>query len=53
MKVSELIELLKRRDPDSQVLVRVDGSIYATDNVDEHKDYNQCSNVEYFILAID
>lgn len=52
MKAKELIELLNKMNPESKVLVRVDGSIYGTDNVEEHIDYNGKDD-EFFILATD
>jgi hypothetical protein len=51
MKVGDLIKLLNSVDPNSPVLVRLDGSIFGTDNVDEHIDYNDSPEVEFYILA--
>ena len=53
MKVKDLIKLLKNTNPESTVLVRVDGSIYPTDNVDEHQDYNHDNDQPtYYILTL-
>jgi hypothetical protein len=53
MKVKDLITALKLVNPNVEVLVRYDGSIFSTDNIDEHADYNDGAENEYFILAID
>jgi len=41
MKVSELLELLKTRNPNEEVLIRLDGSIFPTDDIEYNIDYNQ------------
>jgi hypothetical protein len=51
MKVKDLIKLLENVDPESTVLIRDNGSILPTDNVDEHADYNHESEGEFYILA--
>jgi hypothetical protein len=53
MRVKDLIAMLNERDPEAKVLVRMDGSIFGTDNVDEHSDYNDGSEDEFFVLAVD
>ena len=53
MKVKDLIALLSGKDPEDKVMVRLDGSIFGTDNLDEHFDYNHESGNEFFILAVD
>lgn len=53
MKVKDLIAVLNGRNPESIVLVRLDGSIFGTDNIDEHNDYNDGSEDEFFVLAVD
>lgn len=54
MTVKELLEILKNVNPETKVLVRLDGSIFPTDNLDEHLDYNNDnSSGEYYILAVE
>jgi len=53
MKIKDLIAMLNERNPDAKVLVRMDGSIFGTGNVDEHTDYNDGSEDEFFVLAVD
>jgi len=53
MKVHDLMAMLSKADPQATVLVRLDGSIFATDNVDEHQDYNAGSENEFFVLAVE
>ena len=56
IKVKELLEILKNVNPETKVLVRFDGSIFPTDNLDEHLDYNYDttnSPGEYYILAME
>jgi len=53
MRVKDLIALLNERDPEAKVLVRMDGSIFGTDNADEHGDYNHECEDEFFVLAVD
>jgi hypothetical protein len=56
IKVKELLEILKNVNPETKILVRLDGSIFPTDNLDEHLDYNHDitdSNGEYYILALE
>jgi hypothetical protein len=53
MKVKDLIAMLSERNPEAKILVRMDGSIFGTDNTDEHNDYNDGSEDEFFILAVD
>lgn len=53
MKVKDLFKLLEEADPESDLLIRIDGSIYPTDNLEEHEDYNHGSEKEIFILATD
>jgi hypothetical protein len=56
IKVKELLEILKTVNPETKILVRLDGSIFPTDNLDEHLDYNHDitdSNGGYYILALE
>lgn len=54
MIVKELLEILKNVNPDTKVLVRLDGSIFPTDVLDEHLNYNNDdSSGEYYILAVE
>lgn len=53
MKIKDLIAMLNERNPEAKVLVRMDGSIYGTGNVDVHDDYNHECEDEFFILAVD
>lgn len=57
MTVRELQEMLaKWPHSDAKVVVRVDGSIFGTDNVQEHIDYNDegASEVpEFYVLAVE
>lgn len=52
MTVGELMTMLAGRPPNAQVIVMLEGSAFATDNKDEHKDYNATEN-EFYILATD
>ena len=55
IKVKELLEILKNVNPETKVLVSLDGSIFPTGNLNEHFDYNVDSvdtNGEYYILAM-
>lgn len=54
MTVRELQAQLANWSPDAVVLVRLDGSIFATDNVDEHEDYNDGQEpAEFYVLAVE
>lgn len=53
MKVGDLIALLSGRNPEDKVMVRLDGSIFGTDNLDEHFDYNHEPENEFFVLAVE
>ena len=53
MKVKELLQFLSAVDPEADILVRIDGSIYPTDNLNEHMDYNDGAEKEVFVLATD
>jgi hypothetical protein len=53
LKAKELIQILHSMNPESKILVRLDGSIFPTDNLDEHNDYNCDSPDEYYILALE
>jgi hypothetical protein len=52
MKAKELIEILQI-NPEAEVLVRLDGSIYPTDGLLEHKAYNKEIDNEVFVLALE
>lgn len=52
MRVKDLVELLVNLNPESKVLVRIDGSIFPTDTKEEHSDYND-STEEFFVLAVE
>jgi hypothetical protein len=55
MKVKELKDLLQTANPDAELLIRLDGSIYPTSPVEETDDYNHgndtFSSKEFFIVA--
>ena len=53
MKVHELQSLLQQFKPDAEVCVVIDGSVYPTDNLDEHQDYNDGAEQEFFIITSD
>ena len=52
MKAKELIEILQI-NPEAEVLVRLDGSIYPTDELLDHKAYNKDIENEVFVLALE
>ncbi len=52
IKVKELIKVWKNVDPESEILVRLDGAIFPTDSLDEHLDYNQGDENGFYILAL-
>jgi hypothetical protein len=52
MTVGELLDLLKDAELDAEVLIRMDGSIFPTDNIFEHRDYNDFEE-DVYILATD
>ena len=53
MRAKELIKLLQM-NPEAEVFVRLDGSIFPTDAIAEHLEYKQfnCSEDEVFVLAL-
>ena len=51
MKVKDLLKLLEGVDPESDVLICDNGSILATDNVNEHNDYNHDPERGFYIVA--
>jgi hypothetical protein len=52
MKVRELSALLAPADPEAEVLMRLDGSIYPTAPAAETADYNHGNDTaEYFIVT--
>ena len=51
MKIKDLIALLQTYDPEGDVLVRLDGRILPTDNADEHSDYNDLAEKDFYVLA--
>ena len=53
MKVKDLIEILNKTNPEDIVRVRLDGSIFPTDNVTEHLDYNYFDSGEFYVLALE
>ena len=50
MKVIELWNLLSQWNPEAEVIVRVDGSYYPTDNKDEHGDFNDGQEPHEFVI---
>jgi hypothetical protein len=55
MKVKDLIALLSNLEPDVVVRVESGGSIYATDNLKQHTEYNGEANEigEFFVMTVD
>ena len=53
MKVKDLVSLLSGKDPEAKVFVRIDGSIYGTDVLHEQEDYNDDSDGEFYVCAVD
>lgn len=52
MKVKELLDLLKKANPEDEVLVADNGSIYDTAAVAENVEYNDGNNSgEYYIVT--
>lgn len=52
MKNRELAALLLAGDPEAEVCINLDGSIFSTLSLEETEEYNQGNNTgEFFILA--
>ena len=51
----DLMAMLAKIPPKTKIVVRLDGSIYPTDNVDEFRDYNEYCDEdgEFCILALE
>lgn len=52
MKAKELIQILKL-NPEAEVLVCLEGSVFPTTTLSEHIEYNQDVDDEVFVLALE